>query len=309
MNFDLFVANIVAPPIRSDQSGYYFVEDASEILTDEIEEEIVYGQASTEINEKFSKRKYGTNLWGKKKCVPDGIYRAAAPAIQQKLRSTQKLILNMAIRRERWLASLICESDNFAAAHWMAPVLAWNDPLADPMVDIDAAALLVEEGCGKSPNSILVSTGAYNLLKHNPEIKDLIRYTPDLAEEYLRRGSIGRQLFDLELIRAGAMFNSAAPLETKAIGRIWSNPAWDAGLNWALVFYREPNPMLDSCGFAHQFVWDFNPAAPDFMGRLRSWRDEEREAWMYDFRTDLDVQITNRDAGVMIAGLGGVETD
>jgi hypothetical protein len=30
---------------------------------------------------------------------------------------------------------------------------------------------------------------------------------------------------------------------------------------------------------------------------------------MYDFRTDLDVQITNRDAGVMIVGLGGVETD
>ena len=312
MSPDRFVASAIAPAIPVDnQGGKYFVEDPRPVLGDSTETEIMYGDVSPELNFKFTKESYGTNLEALRVILPDGTAKNADAVMQRKLQGVDKLVNRFAIKRERALAALITESDSYPGGdtgdHWITAASAWSGAGVDPKVDIDSAIDQVEIASGVTPNILLCSPNAYNILTRNDEIKDLIRYTSPSAEMYLKKGVIGNELFNLNLIKAGAVYNEAAPLETVAMGRIWGDATTDAGLTWALVCYVDPSPLggadVWTSGFASQFIWNQNNIAPGMMGRLGVYRIPERESTAYDFRTDFESKITNNLAGAMIVGI------
>lgn len=301
-----YVANIIAPPQAvPNRSGDYFVIDPREGMTDDHEEELMYGQPSPELNFVVGKGSYACQLVGKKHLAPDGILANADPAIQDTLKGDSYLLNNMRIRRERALWRLITEDASYpggaGGTHWFSAGTAWDQPTADPKVDIDQAVRAVEIDSGVVPNTLLCPPRTYDVLTRNDEIKDLIRY--QRGDLYLRTGGIGDVVFNLRLIRAGALYDAAAPLETAAIGFIWEDDASDAGEDWAWVGYVDPRPGLFSAGFATQFIWNMNRVSEGLMGRLRVWRDEDREGEWHDFRTDYQMKVTNNRAGAVITDI------
>ena len=309
-----FVASAIAPAITVESAGgKYFVEDPRPVAGDEHETEIMYGDVSPELNFKFEKKSYGTNLEALKVVLPDGTAKNADQVLQKKLQGIDKLVTRFAIKRERELAALITESDSYeggdTGAHWIKAAGLWTGAV-DPKVDIDSAIDAVELASGVTPNTMLCSPNAYNILTRNEEIKELIRYTSPSAEQYLRKGIIGGELFNLNLIKAGAVYNENAPLEAISMGRIWGDETTDAGSTWALICYVDPNPIGGAepwtSTFAGQFIWNMNNVSPGLMGRLLTYRLPEREATAYDFRTDFEIQLTNNLAGAMITGIADV---
>ncbi len=290
-------------PNRSDE---YFIVNPREGLSDEHEEELMYGQIATELNFVVGKGKYACQLHGKRHLAADGIIRNADAAVRDILKGDSYLLNNMRIRRERDLWALITESDTYpggaGGSHWITAALPWDDDDSLPKKDIDAAVRAIELDSGVTANTLVVPPITYDQLTSNPDVKDLIKYK--LGDLYLRTGGIGDVVYNLRIIRAAALFDSAAPLEASNIKFIWEDASSDAGADWALVCYVDPNPGLWTAGFATQFIWNMNNAAPGMMGRLRIYRDEEREGEWHEFRTDYDMVVTNNNAAALIHGIG-----
>jgi len=157
------------------------------------------------------------------------------------------------------------------------------------------------------PNTMLCSPKAYDILTRNDEIKDLIRYNPARASLYLESGGIGEMLFKLKLVDASGVNNQAAPLETVNMGYIWE-AASDAGDDWVAILYVDPRPSVFTAGFANQFIYNMNNAAPGLMGRVRVYREEPREGTWYEFRTEVQPKVTNNLAGAVITGIETAES-
>jgi len=298
-----YVANLIAPPQAvPNQSGKYFIIDPREGMTDEHEEELMYGQVAEELNFIIDKGTYATQLVGKRHLLPDGVARNADVAVRDMLKGDNYLLNNMRIRRERALWRLLTEADTYpggaAGDHWFPAAAAWDISTTDPKVDIDAAVRQVELASGVVPNTMLCPPTTYDILTRNGEVKDLIRY--QRGDLYLRTGSIGDVIFNLRLIKAGAMFDAAAPLEAASIGFIWENAASDAGADWAWIGYVDPVPGLWTATMFAQFIWNMNNVAPGMMGRLRVYRDEAREGEWHEFRTDYQMKTVNNRAGAVI---------
>jgi hypothetical protein len=302
-----FIANIIAPPVAvPNRSDKFFVVDPREGLTDEHEEELMYGQESTELNFVVDKGQYSCTLYGKRHLAPDGVVQNADPAVRDMMKGDNYLINNMRIRRERNLWRLMTDSSNYVGGgpgtHWFTAAGAWDAAGVDPKVDIDQAALAVERTCGAPPNTLLLPPTSFNILTSNSEVRDLIKY--QRGDLYLRTGGIGDVVFNLRVIRAAALYDANAPLEASNIAFVWDDNNCKAGSDWAWVGYVDPNPGLWTAGWASTFVWNMNNAAPGMMGRMRVYRDEPREGEWHDFRTDYDLQITNNRSGCMIVDIG-----
>jgi len=300
---DNFMSNQIAPIIKvKNQSGGFQVIDPREALSDEHEEDLTYGQESTELNHVIDKGNYATHLIGKAAFLPDGIRLNSDNPNAEEQRRVRYIAYNQAIRRERMLASLIDDVGNFhAAGHHFAAATAWDVAATDPKIDIDAAARLITLASGAAPNRMMLTPLAFDILTRNSEVRDLIRYGPT-GPEYLRTGGIGDMVFNLKLLKAGAIYDSAAPLEAEATAFLWEDLT-NIDDDWALIYYYDDTPSTDTAGFAHQFVWNANILAPGMMGRLRRFRVESREGEMFDLRSDWDLQITNGRAGAVITGI------
>jgi len=297
-----FMANNIAPIIKvGNQSGGYQVIYPGESINDEHEEDLTYGQESTEMNEVIDKGNYATRLIGKSNFLPDGIRLNADNPDAVEQRKVAGLAQNQAIRRERMLAALIDDVDNFhAAGHHFAAAAAWDVATTNPKIDIDAAVRLITLAAGVAPNRMLMSPIAYDIFSRNAVLTNMIQYTQ--GDSYLRSGSLGDVVYNLKLMKAGAIYDSAAPLEAEATAFIWEElPNIDD--DWAFLYYFDENGTTDTAGFAHQFVWNANVLSPGMMGRLRRFRIESREGEMFDLRSDWDLQITNGRAGAVITGI------
>jgi hypothetical protein len=301
---DNYIANIIAPPVPvPNRSDEFFIIDPREGLSDEHEEELMYGQPSTELNFVVGKGQYACKLHGKKHLAPDGIIYNADTAVRELLKGDSYLLNNMRIKRERALWRLVTEDANYDPTHWIAISVPWDADDSVPKKDIDAACRVIELNSGVQPNVLVVPPRSYDLLTENPDVKDLIK--GKLGDYYLRTGTIGDVVFNLKLVRAGAIFDRAAPLESSNIQFIWEDDSSDAGADWALLCFVDPAPGLWSPGAFAQFIWNMNNVAPGMMGRLRVYRDEDREGEWHDFRTDFQMMMTNKNAAAMLIGIGG----
>jgi hypothetical protein len=305
-----FTANEIAPPITvSSQSGKYFIVDPREAYTDEHEMELMYGQIATELDFVIGKGNYGTNLIGKRHLLPDGIMLNSDTAVRERQKGLTYIAMNLGIRRERRLAALITDADTYPSAdHFFVVDTPWDMPNSDPLIDIQQGARVMALACGVVPNRMVCSPRTYDALIRNPLIRQLIRSSPARAERYLEAGEIGDQLFSLRLIKAGAVYDTAAPLETKNMAFIWENFLSDAGTDWALLYFFDPSPGLFTSGFGAQFVWNANEIAPGLMGRVRVYRDDAREGTWYEMRSDWQLKITNPAAGVVMTGTSGASS-
>lgn len=301
-----YVANIIAPVVKTEkQAGQYFVIDPREGFTDEIEKNMVYGDVAPSVNMVVGTGNYATRLRGKRHLAPDGIVLNADAPVKDKIKMIEPILQNMVIHRELLVRNILLESDNYpggaAGVHWFAAAVAWDIAGANPKDDIDQAKRVVRLACGLVPNTIIVPPITYDILTSNDELVDLIRYQE--GPKYLKEGTLGDRLFRLDLFEAGAVHDRNAPLEAMDLDFIWEDADADAGEDWAWVGYVDPAPTLWSGGFMRQFGWNGNELSPGFIGRARIYRDEAREGSYYEFRSDMDLRLTNNRAGAMITGI------
>jgi len=297
-----FVANQISPPVFVEhQSDSYFVTRPREGFSDEHLEEMMYGDVATQLDFVEDQDTYYTRLYAKRKLTPDGVARNADEVHNFRQKARDLITHNIAIRRERILAALMTEQDNYSAANWNAAIAAW-DTDHKPKLDVDVAVRAIELASNIRPNTIMFTPKSYDIFTNNDHVESLI--IRQFGLEFFQSGKLpGEMAYNLRVVRAGAIYDESAPLVAESLAYIWENSDWDAGDDWVWIGYVDPNPTRWTAGFSTSFVWNMNPAAMGFGARMREYYDQDREGWWDEIRTDFNTYLTNADAGAMITGV------
>ena len=294
------LANRLFPVVPvTKKSGKYRVLTPTEGLNDEHEESIPHGGVSTELNFEIGEAGYSVKMFGKRHLLTDDEAEDADPGMEDVLKGDELILTNMAIKREIAAADLVCEQDNFFANHWFAAAAGWNVSGTNPKIDVDAAVDLVELDSGFTPNVIVMPKNTYNIFTTNSNIEDKIKYMAGVP--FLQSGMIpGDLVYNLKILKAGAVYDSGAPLETSSLGRIWERASTDAGDDWAFVAYIDPSPGRKSGGWGATFSFNNNRISDRDLVTAKVYYDDHRWGTWYDFRSSWAMLITNNRAGAMI---------
>ena len=183
---------------------------------------------------------------------------------------------------------------NYPAANVVVATAPWsNQVTSTPEQDIDLAKLAVMEGSGVWPNHIIIPEFIYRQLKVHP---DVVQYITgySAAQNRLQTGMLFQWLYGLKVIVPGVLIDDA------------TNPCQDADITMlyddcaVVVFYKDPNPSLQTATWGMQFRHIRNGEGPC---RVRTWRNDEAEATVNEVSVLNHPKIVNAFGAAIITGL------
>ncbi|MFZ5785516.1 MAG: hypothetical protein ACOY3Y_03645 [Acidobacteriota bacterium] len=151
--------------------------------------------------------------------------------------------------------------------------------------NIDAAKEAFLLLCGFEATHILIPPLVAKVVKRDPTIRDLIKYTQD---DLLVNGDLPPTVFGLRVVIPGAVRNTAVPGAAPALGRIWSadkvtlayvNPAaatdpeamtsimefgvdgFPGGLSYPVETWRDPDKSAKTDWYSVENVWTMERVA------------------------------------------------
>ena len=309
-----FVANQIAPPVTvnkiSGQFSRYVPEEGVNI---EHHEKLGKGGIATEMDFKIEKDFYATEESAKRHFVSDREVKNADVQNQDYIKGDRLILANIGTIREYELATLLLNPANYyggvAGNHVISSAAAWDTDDGDPHVDLKNAVRQIRLDSGFTPNKLLVPPNVHDALTGNSEVKELIKYTGGIP--FLQTGRIPNdRIFNLDIINAGAIYDTNGPLETANLQFLWENAgvSLDDPDNWAIVMYVDPTPTLKTGTFSSQFAFGMDRIGDQDIVSFYVYRDEHRRGEWREARTDYQVQITNNRAAVLITDVITGET-
>lgn len=168
--------------------------------------------------------------------------------------------------------------------HVVTPTNLWDDYTnSDPENDIATGKEAITARTGRMPNVILVPPHVEKYLAHHPQIKELRKYT---SLDALTKGGLPKTLWDLEVVIAPAIYNSAAQGLDPSMTYAW-------GKNVILAY----NNPIDTVTLARTFVLKSRNML------TTTWRDEEREGDFIRVVKNYVPKIICSDAGYLLSGV------
>lgn len=150
---------------------------------------------------------------------------------------TNMLLLNRELRVAKLLTDMgtYSESGNFAQ---LSSRQQWNDDTFDSSsktdaieVRIDNAKEAIRSAIGRDPNTIVIPAAVAKVVKRDPTVRDLIRYTDNTL---LVNGDLPPTLWNMRVLVPGSVFDSAEEGQPFDGLDVWGKHV--------LVAYIAPNP-------------------------------------------------------------------
>lgn len=163
--------------------------------------------------------------------IPDENRDNADAPLSLEIDTTEILTEKIQLRIEYDTAAIFTSSTYYDSTLYedlsAAGNVKWNDPNSDPIGDIEAAKLLVQEACGKEPNVMLLGHKVKIALKNHPKIVARFSYNGRGSAEPVKvTDAMIADLFDLdEVLDASGLVNSANETATTSLSYIWGNNA------------------------------------------------------------------------------------
>jgi hypothetical protein len=208
----------------------------------------------------------------------------------------------MATTREVLASDIALTQANYPAGHWIAATAAWDLPTTNPRHDVNTAVRIIELASGYRGNFMVCPPLVYDILTENEYIADFIRYQNGVS--FLQTGRIpDEQLYSLQLVKCGSVYDAAAPLKAMNLGYIWERATTDAGDDWCLICFVDPVPSIKTGSFMSTFAFNPRILSDQDFGQATTWYDSAKKATFYEFRADYQVLGTNMAAAVVIHGI------
>ena len=183
--------------------------------------------------------------------------------------------------RERAVATLVQATGSVGSS--ATPSIKWNGTSPDIELDVDTAKDAVRTAAGIEPTSIVLPYKAMLSVKRDSTVRNLIRYTVP-GDTLLRNGDLPPVLWNLEVIVAGAIRNSAKEGQTESLADVWADNV--------LVFYKEASPSLDALSLG--YIFRVNNFA------VKTYRIETRNGEMIECSVIQDEKVVATAAGYLI---------
>lgn len=179
-------------------------------------------------------------------------------------------------------ATLATDASKYAATNKIdLTASSWNDPDRNPVTDIKNGKLAIEDSCGFSPNTLVLSGAAWAAISNNPHTLGLFT-----------RGEVEN------LIITPAMLSAKLDVAQVVIGRLKdaSGAVWGTHAVLAYTAVGSPSNALPSYGYTYQM--DGNPVVEEV------WFDKSCNSFMYPVNNEYEPVIAGADAGYLFIGAG-----
>ena len=303
------VANQIAPVIPVDQNpGDYHVILPIEGKRVSHDTRIPHGGIPTELNFKLDKATYSTEQYGKRHYLGDREAKMSAKSVLEYRKGVTLIVENLALDREAQLANILLTEANYyvdaADPHWFVASATWDGDDADPKADINKACRAVELHSGRQPNTLLLPPITYDALMNCQKFIDIIKYM--FGIQWLQTGMLPSPIFGLNIIKAGAIYDENARLETPALRYMWEEAVAATGDDWAWVGYVDPSPGLMTSAMVVQFAFNNGILNDRDIITISEKYDQFPEGTWYEGRTDYEVKLSNPRSGAIITGCVGI---
>jgi len=268
-------------PVRKESDKYYVFGKEELILENALR---AAGAEAREIDWDVTSATYTAEAYALRHLVPDRIVANADVAIRPKMSTTNKLTKKLQIAAERRVQALAQDTANATSSAVPSPK--WNGTSPTIEKDVDTAKDTVRKAAGVEPTSILIPYSTAQAVKRDATVRNLIRYTitGQGGWELLRNGDLPPVLWNLEVIVAGSIYNSAREGATEVLADIWTDTV--------TVFYKEPSPSLDALSFGYIF------RVGNFL--VKTYRIEVREGEMIEVQHIQDEKVVASAAAYML---------
>ncbi|MEK7112897.1 MAG: hypothetical protein AAB875_06325 [Patescibacteria group bacterium] len=226
-------------PVNKESDTYY-VFNKEELVVEDSER--AAGAEAREITWDVTTATYTAKEYALSHLVPDRVMNNADVAVRPQISSTQKLLRKILLGKEKRIANLVQNTANVGSS--ATPSIKWDGTSPTIEKDIDTAKDTVRIAAGVEPTSMVLPYKVKNAFKRDTTIRDLIRYQVP-GDILLRNGELPPVVFNLEVIIAGAIRNTANEGATESLADIWTDNV--------LVFYKEPTPSLDALSLGYIF--------------------------------------------------------
>lgn len=219
--------------------------------------------------------------------IPQRLLDNADPALNPMARGVDVLKAKVLLAYERRVATQATTQANYATALKAAASGAWSSSTTAIEADMDTARNAVMKACGYEPNTLVVSSELAKVMKRNPGLRELVKYTdPSL----LVNGDLPQTLFGLSVVVPGARNNSANPGQTASMGFVW--PA-----TTAVLAYVDPAASLD----AMTYGLTFRVSTYGVQGeRVKRWWDDETDSWVLEYGILQTEAVVSSNAAYLI---------
>jgi len=164
-------------------------------------------------------------------------------------RATARLQWNMALEREKSVASTITDTATYPVGHYetLSGTDQWTDYAnSDPIVVIEDSKEVVRSAIGREPNSLLIGAKTWNTLKFHPKYLDKLSLTKDKKNS-------------AEFMKAEHELDNIFVGKTMAVDK--DGAFVDLWGDFALLFYlpQGGTPEIDSPCFAYSIRPETRP--------------------------------------------------
>lgn len=276
-----FVAEQIAPVVRvNKESDKYYIFGKEELRDKDSLR--AAGAEANEIEWDVDTATYSAEEYALKYLLPDRVRDNADVAVQPRITTTEKLTKWIQLGYEKRIQAIAQNTANVGGNH--AAATKWDAASGqDPEADVDTAKTSIRRTAGVEPNTILMSEAVWQALRRwlKSQLTNLV------YQEYIAMGKPPATLWNLKLIVAGSIENTAAEGQANSIADIWSDNV--------IVAYVEPAPSLDSLSFMYTF------RSRDF--RTKAWREEKRDGEFIEVGVIQDEKLVASDAGYLITNV------
>ena len=274
------VAERVLPvvPVIKESDKYYIFRQEELVVNKALR---AAGAEAKEIVWDVDTATYTAEEYALKHLVPDRIKNNADNAVRPSITSTQKLTDKILLSRELRVAHLV--QDTLQVTGGAAASTQWDQSSPNIEGDVDSAKDTVRTNAGVEPSSIVLAYKVAQIIKRDSTVRNLIRYTVP-GDILLRNGDLPPVLWNLEVIVAGAIQNTANENATASIADIWTDNV--------LVFYKEASPSLDALSLGYIF------RVGGFV--TKTYREEKRAGDMIEVSVIEAEKIVAASAGALI---------
>jgi len=267
----------IVPVVKEADKYYVFSKEELSIETSLR----AAGAPAREITWDVTTSTYSCEEYALRHLVPDRIVANADVAVRPKITATYKLTQKILLEAEKRIADLVQNTGNVGSS--ATPTIKWDGTSPNIESDVDTAKNAVRQAAGVEPTSIVLPYTTAQAVKRDSTVRNLIRYTVP-GDTLLRNGDLPPVLWNLEVIIAGAIRNTANEGQSESLSNLWTDSV--------LVFYKEPSPSLDSLSLGYTFR----------VGSMvvKTYRLEERNGDMIEVSAIQDEKIVASACGYLI---------
>lgn len=176
------------------------------------------------------------------------------------------------------------------------PASAW-DGAGDPFSQCTKIIEQIQGTTGIRPNSILMGWRAWNFMRRNVNMRNLLNGTNNGGGLVTRETVAGLLEVDKFLV-TNAFFNTANEAQAEAL----TSPFHDK----VLIYYAPPSPSRDTPSFMYSFRQEV-PGVPSMVAERHPY-DSRRKVETVEVGYYQDEKITGSDYGALLLGVGSAQT-